>query len=131
LIRKLIVAMVAAAMLVAMAVPAFAQSPFDLALQLQNCEQVNANVNIADQDNTANNTQNPSGFFGLINVNQGSGDQTFEQNPTSVQAQSNQANPNQTNERNVQVCAALQWANDGFGEPKRDGVPAPAGLPGL
>ena len=130
MIRKLIVAMVAAAMLVAMAVPAFAQSPFDLALQLQNCEQVNANVAAIDQDQT--NTNNQSGDIqrdasGFIVLNTGS---VVNANSTD---QNNEARVDQENERNVQVCAALQWANDGFGDPKKDGGPtsAPAAVPGL
>jgi len=128
LIRKLIVAMVAAAMLVAMAVPAFAQSPFDLALQLQNCEQVNANVAAIDQDQT--NTNNQSGDIqrdasGLVIFNLGS---VNNNNTTSLDQD---ARIEQENEENVQICAALQWANDGFGDPKKDSAAAaPAEVPG-
>ncbi len=125
MIRKLIVAMVAAAMLVAMAVPAFAQNHLGLlnignfAELAQKCKQ--ANVAIAHQEQSQSNTQNATGISqsGVGNVN--FGDSAITQ--TSVQVQNQEANP-------VQINACVQALNqefDLFGDERSNGPPDLAG----
>jgi hypothetical protein len=130
LIRKLIVAMVAAAMLVAMAIPAFAQGPEQLAANLgllnvgnfsalaQECKQANVAIAHQEQKNTSIIGQEATGSIsqdGLVNVNEG--DVNVDQ--TAVIANNQEANPEQTN-----VCvAAVDQEFDLFGDEEPNGPP--------
>jgi tRNA_anti-like len=131
LIRKLIVAMVAAAMLVAMAVPAFAQNfdPIALALQLANQEQNAALVQACkiEQNQTTNvsqsNEQNQGHNVAVFGT--ASQSQSAENNATVVPIQNNSGDvkceAELEQEAEIEQLAIPIAADLNFGGPERNG----------
>ena len=146
MIRKLIVAMVAAAMLVVMAVPAYAQNGPQLVPNQPNNEELNFALNnleqeceidqenntVVVQDNEQNNEQNQAGVVqsgqGFIVINHNDGDVDQEQNNEQNAENNALVVPINANSGDVECDAAIVNLQDVlalflFGGPERNGGP--------